>query len=87
MFDVEPLESASDASKPVQCAPPPADTIAVLNTAEVRVSAEEGTDGAAEGSKGGDGGQKVTPWEVEVSEAERREVAGERFPRVFFFTL
>lgn len=73
MFDVEPSSEtpAADAPPP-QCAPPPADAVALLNAAEVRLPAGDG-DGAeggagASGEAAAEGGQKVTPWEVEVSE-------------------
>lgn len=70
MFDVEPSESAAAATDavPPQCAPPTAEAIALLNTAEIRVSAEDGTEGGvgSSGEAAGEGGQKVTPWEVEV---------------------
>lgn len=55
-----------------QCAPPPADAIAVLNSTEVRAVTREASASSngvgGEGVAGGDGGegQKVTPWEVEV---------------------
>lgn len=69
MFDVEPAEAAATPGTPQQCPPPAADAVAQLNTAEVRVHADDGADGAAqtgEGTEEGEGGQKVTPWEVEV---------------------
>lgn len=71
MFDVEPVETSGGTGDPPHCPPPAAEVIAKLNTAEARVSVEDGVDGAAgDGGKangGGDGSQKVTPWEVEVS--------------------
>lgn len=71
MFDVEPVGTLEGTGDPPHCPPPAAEVIAKLNTAEVRVSVEDGVDGAAgDGGKsngGGDGSQKVTPWEVEVS--------------------
>lgn len=70
MFDVEPSEAAlATPVVPPQCPPPAADAVAQLNTAEVRVHADDGAEGAVqagEGEEGGEGGQKVTPWEVEV---------------------
>lgn len=71
MFDVEPssTETATDAPPPPQCTPPSAEIVALLNTAEVRLSADDGVEGgvAASGEVAAEGGQKVTPWEVEVS--------------------
>ena len=69
MFDVEPSEAAATPGMPQQCLPPTADAVGQLNTAEVRVHADDGADGVAqtgEGAEEGEGGQKVTPWEVEV---------------------
>ncbi|CAM9491773.1 unnamed protein product, partial [Hapterophycus canaliculatus] len=69
MFDVEPSESAATAgAPPPQCAPPSAEAVALLNTASVRVSAEDGAEGGvgASGEAAAEGGQKVTPWEVEA---------------------
>eukprot|EP00904_Undaria_pinnatifida_P013005 jgi/Undpi1/8835/HiC_scaffold_25.g11297.m1 len=70
MFDVEPSEAAlATPVVPPQCPPPAADAVAQLNTAEVRVHADDGAEGAVqagEGEEGGEGGQKVTPWEVEA---------------------
>lgn len=69
MFDVDPSEAAVTPGTPQQCPPPAADAVAQLNTAEVRVHADDGADGVAqtgEGAEEGEGGQKVTPWEVEV---------------------
>lgn len=79
MFDVEPSSTAPTAdAPPPQCAPPPADAVALLNAAEVRVQAGDGDggEGGAGGSVegGAEGGQKVTPWEVEVSLREGRGV-------------
>lgn len=78
MFDVEPSTSgastSSDEASPPQCAPPSAEAVALLNAAEVRVAAEDGADGGGGAGASGeaavtaDGGQKVTPWEVEVSQ-------------------
>lgn len=69
MFDVEPSSTApaSDAPPP-QCAPPAAEAVAPLNAAEVRVATGDGGEGEAGGSAdaAAEGGQKVTPWEVEV---------------------
>ncbi len=76
MFDVEPSTEASAAADavPPQCAPPPAEAVALLNAAEVRVAADDGADGVGSGeaaaATAAEGGQKVTPWEVEVSQPE-----------------
>ncbi|CAN0316634.1 unnamed protein product, partial [Laminaria digitata] len=69
VFDVEPSEAAATPGTPHQCPPPSADAVAQLNSAEVRVHADDGADGVEQtgkGAEGGEGGQKVTPWEVEA---------------------
>lgn len=80
MFDVEPSEeiAANTGEHPQQCTPPTGDTVSLLNGAEVRVSVDDGVDGVGveatgEGAARGDGGQKVTPWEVEVR--QKREIS------------
>lgn len=77
MFDVEPSTDTptDDSAAPPQCVPPSAETVALLNASEARVSADDGVEGAVEESgkaAAAEGGQKVTPWEVEVSEASCR---------------
>ena len=68
MFDVEPSSAGTPGTEdPPQCQPPAAETIAALNAAKIRVSAEEAVEGGNEANGGSDGSQKVTPWEVEVS--------------------
>ncbi|CAM9346942.1 unnamed protein product, partial [Ectocarpus fasciculatus] len=71
MFDVEPSSSdapTDDSAAPPQCVPPSAETVALLNAAEARVSADDGVEGGVEeaGKAAAEGGQKVTPWEVEA---------------------
>lgn len=67
MFDVEPSSAATDAAPP-QCAPPSAEAVALLNAADIRAPAGDGGEGeaGASGEAAAEGGQKVTPWEVEV---------------------
>eukprot|EP00752_Nemacystus_decipiens_P005636 g5100.t1 len=69
MFDVEPSSAAPTPDvPPPQCAPPPAEAVALLNAAEVRVATGDGGEGEGGGSvnAAAEGGQKVTPWEVEA---------------------
>ncbi|CAM9659199.1 unnamed protein product [Ascophyllum nodosum] len=67
MFDVEPSSAGTPGTEdPPQCQPPAAETIAALNAAKIRVSAEEAVEGGNEANGGSDGSQKVTPWEVEA---------------------
>lgn len=72
MFDVEPVATDTADVPPPDCAPPASEIVDRLNTMEIRVSTDDGAEGAgnagggdAEGG-GGEGEQKVTPWEVEV---------------------
>lgn len=73
MFDVEPSTDTptDDTATTPQCVPPSAETVALLNASEARMSADDGVEGGVEeaGRAAAEGGQKVTPWEVEVSEA------------------
>ncbi|CBN78295.1 Tryptophan--tRNA ligase [Ectocarpus siliculosus] len=70
MFDVEPSTDTptDDTATPPQCVPPSAETVVLLNASEARVSADDGVEGGVEesGKAAAEGGQKVTPWEVEA---------------------